>query len=161
MIDTQLLIGLALVLLPIAGLRVGIPIIVEYSLRNQISFIPFFLLAVLIGMLFAITFYFFLEFLHQHFMKWKFYARLFNKFVEKIRKKHEKFEKRYNDLGYLGLFIYVSIPIPGSGIWAGTFLAWFLGLEKKKALPTICAGVFIYGLIVLLMTLGFFGLFYR
>jgi uncharacterized membrane protein len=162
--ELQLLIGFLLVLFPITGLRVGIPMIVDYSIKNNLGIfiiILFFFIAILLSFFMAMLLYFFLEFVHEHFLKIKIYSRVFNKFLQKIRKKNERFEKKYKDIGYLALLIYISIPIPGSGVWAGTFLSWFLGLEKRKAIPIIAMGLFIYGLLILLMTLGFFGFFYR
>ena len=159
--EFQILFALLIVITPFLGLRVGIPILVEYSVKNQVNVFPYFFLAVFMGIMLAFTIFLFLEFVNKYLLKIKIYERIFNKYVERIRKKHDKFEKRYHDMGYLALLIFISIPIPGSGSWAGTFLAWLIGLEKKKAFPIIALGLFIYASLILLMSLGFFGWYYR
>lgn len=161
MIDPQILFAFLMVITPVAGLRVGVPLLVEYSVRNQVNIFPYFFLAVLTGILLAFTLFLFLEFVNKYLLKIKIYEKIFNRYVERIRKKHEKFEKRYHDMGYLALLIFISIPIPGSGSWAGTFLAWLIGLEKKKAFPIIALGLFIYASLILFISLGFFNWFYN
>ena len=48
----------------------------------------------------------------------------------------------------LGVFIFVAIPLPMTGIWTGTAIAVFLGLSfKATALPVII-GNFIAGLLI-------------
>jgi len=65
--------------------------------------------------------------------------------VEKARAKvHGKVE-RY---GYLGLLIFVAIPLPVTGAWTGTLGAWVLGMSKKKACLAIVGGVLVAGLVV-------------
>lgn len=52
----------------------------------------------------------------------------------------------------LGLFLFVAIPIPGTGAWVGSLIANFLDLPPKKAIPPIIAGVLTAGIIVLAVT---------
>ncbi len=53
---------------------------------------------------------------------------------------------------YLGLFILVAIPLPGTGAWTGALVAAFLNLRLKKALPAILLGVITAGLIMTFLT---------
>ena len=64
--------------------------------------------------------------------------------VEKNRDKITKYEK-------LGLFIFVAIPLPGTGAWTGALVASFLEMRIKDSLPAITVGVVSAGII---MTLG-------
>jgi len=159
--DFQLIVGLLLTIIPIAGLRIGLPLVVDYCLREDIPIFPFFLLVVLLNVLMIFVIYFFLEKIHHGLLKWEFYAKVFNKFIEKLRNKTEKLEKRFNEIGYLALVLFVAIPLPGTGTWAGTLLAWLVGLDKKKSISAIALGVVIAGLIILLSSFGVIGLFYR
>lgn len=54
----------------------------------------------------------------------------------------------------LGLFIFVAIPLPGTGAWTGSLIAAVLGMRIKDSLPMIALGVLTAGII---MTLGAFG----
>ena len=56
--------------------------------------------------------------------------------------------------GFIGLCILVAIPLPGTGAWTGALVAAFLDMRLKKAIPAICLGVVIAGLIVSVITYG-------
>jgi uncharacterized membrane protein len=60
------------------------------------------------------------------------------------------------ELGYIALMIFVAIPLPGTGAWTGTLIAWTLGLNRLKSFIAIAVGVLIAGLLVLLLSLGVF-----
>lgn len=55
---------------------------------------------------------------------------------------------------FIGLFLFVAIPLPGTGAWTGALIAAFLDLRLKKALPAITAGVLAAGIAVSIMTYG-------
>lgn len=65
-----------------------------------------------------------------------------------------KFEKRYHKYGWIGLMLFVSIPLPGTGSWTGSIAAFLFGFEKKKALIFIFLGVIIAATLVTLISLG-------
>ena len=48
----------------------------------------------------------------------------------------------------LGVFIFVAIPLPMTGVWTGTAIAVFLGLKFRHALPAVALGNLIAGLII-------------
>ncbi len=56
----------------------------------------------------------------------------------------EKFE-------LLGLFLFVAIPLPGTGAWTGALVSFVFGIKKHLAIPAISLGVIIAGLIVTLI----------
>ncbi|MGO3017810.1 MAG: COG2426 family protein [Anaerococcus sp.] len=49
---------------------------------------------------------------------------------------------------YLGLFLFVAIPLPGTGVWMGSLIASLLGLHKLRSLLIIVFGNSIAGLII-------------
>ena len=53
---------------------------------------------------------------------------------------------------YLGLFLFVAIPLPGTGGWTGALVAAFLNMRLKSALPSIFAGLATAGFIVTFLT---------
>ncbi|TFU18133.1 COG2426 family protein [Thermus tengchongensis] len=63
-------------------------------------------------------------------------------------------EEQVQRLGALGLFLFVAVPLPGTGAWSGAVLAVVLGLKRRYALLAISFGVLAAGLIVLLLTGG-------
>lgn len=71
--------------------------------------------------------------------------------VDKLEAKaHGKAEK-VKKYEMLGLFLFVAIPLPGTGAWTGSLIAAVLGMRVKDSVPMICLGVFAAGI---LMTLG-------
>jgi len=75
-----------------------------------------------------------------------------NSMVDKLEKKaHLKGEKvsRYK---YLGLTLFVGIPLPGTGAWTGSMAAAFLDMPLRKALPSIILGVLLAGCIMTALT---------
>jgi uncharacterized membrane protein len=60
-------------------------------------------------------------------------------------KRRAKAIERY---GWLGLAIFVAIPLPVTGAWTGSILAALLGLKFKYAFSAILLGVLIAGVIV-------------
>lgn len=71
-------------------------------------------------------------------------------FERKALEKSDNIQK----FGYWGLFIFVAIPLPGTGAWTGALAATLLGLDIKKSFVTIAAGVFTAGVIMSILSFG-------
>ena len=54
----------------------------------------------------------------------------------------------------LGLFLFVAIPLPGTGAWTGSLIAALLDIRLQRALPMISLGVLTAGAIITLLTIG-------
>jgi uncharacterized membrane protein len=140
--------------LPISELRGGIPFALAQGLPWYAAY-PF---AVLVNTLVAPACWVFLSTLHRFFLalaerpQFSWYRRLFDRFVERSRQKlHRGVEK----WGWLGITVFVAIPLPLTGAWTGTLGAWVLGLGRRKTLAAVMLGVFISGAVVtLVMLLG-------
>ena len=52
----------------------------------------------------------------------------------------------------LGLWLFVAIPLPGTGAWTGSLAAAFLDMRLKNALPAVVLGVLTAGCIMLGLT---------
>jgi uncharacterized membrane protein len=65
--------------------------------------------------------------------------------------KKKRWIKRF---GWLGLLLLVAIPLPGTGAWTGSMLAWLLKLPKIPALLIIFWGLCMAGMIVSMASLG-------
>ena len=77
----------------------------------------------------------------------------FNKPAGFILKKADKNKDKITKYATWGLFLFVAIPLPGTGGWTGALLASLLHLDKKKSFIVISLGVFIAGLIITLLSL--------
>ena len=69
------------------------------------------------------------------------------------RKAHLK-GNRVSRYKYLGLFLFVAIPLPGTGAWTGALAAAFLDMPLRKAIPSVCAGVLIAGMAISILSYG-------
>lgn len=78
------------------------------------------------------------------------YVRFLDKYKKKVRNKKDLVKK----WGYLGLFIFVAIPLPGTGVWTGSFLASIFKMEKKKSMLVIFLGNICAGLIITFLSIG-------
>lgn len=58
---------------------------------------------------------------------------------------------------YWALFLFVGIPLPGTGAWTGTLAASLLDMDFKKSVIAIIAGVVLAGIIMGLAAAGVFG----
>lgn len=56
-----------------------------------------------------------------------------------------------------GLFLFVAIPLPGTGAWTGALLASLMNMKFKHSFPTIALGVLCAGLIVSILSYGLLG----
>ncbi|MDR7415207.1 MAG: small multi-drug export protein [Armatimonadota bacterium] len=85
------------------------------------------------------------------------YHRFFSRFgwvqrqVDRVRQKGTPYVHRYE---LLGLALFVAVPLPGTGAYAGTLLAWLLGLPRGKAWAAIAIGVATAGLAVTAVSSG-------
>ena len=88
--------------------------------------------------------------------KIKWFKKFCNFCLEKGKKAGDKLLKKAKGGVYVALFLFVAIPIPGTGAWTGTLAASILDLNFKKSIFAIIAGVLTAGLIMLLISLGLF-----
>lgn len=78
----------------------------------------------------------------------------FNKVSGFIYEKAEKNKPRITKYATWGLFIFVAIPLPGTGAWTGALVAALLDMRKSKAMLSIVGGVLTAGIIVSLICYG-------
>lgn len=89
--------------------------------------------------------------------KWKPFKKFCNFCLKKGEKGGEKLLQKAGKHGtYFALFLFVAIPLPGTGAWTGTLAASILNLDFKKTIIAIIAGVLVAGLIMLAASLGLF-----
>lgn len=77
--------------------------------------------------------------------------------LEKGEKGGRKLEAKAGKGLYWALFLFVGIPLPGTGAWTGTLAASILNMDFKKSSLAVMAGVVLAGAIMLAASLGVFG----
>ncbi len=88
--------------------------------------------------------------------KWKTFKKFCNFCLKKGQKAGDKLLAKAKGGVYWALFLFVAIPIPGTGAWTGTLAASILNLDFKKTTIAIIAGILAAGLIMLAVSLGLF-----
>ncbi|MBQ0099164.1 MAG: small multi-drug export protein, partial [Firmicutes bacterium] len=140
-------------LIPLIELKGGIVFAWE-----SLGFIKSFLLAYVGSTIVFIPVFFLLRPILNLLKKWK----AFNGFAlkvegyfqgkadetEKNQTKNSKNKLSENSLKRLGVFLFVAIPLPMTGVWTGTAIAVFLNLNFKEAILPIVIGNFIAGLLI-------------
>lgn len=94
--------------------------------------------------------------------KWMKSTKLFRKLVEKLeshgKKKGEALEGKIKNsasekakiwASVIGVFLFVAIPLPGTGVWTGSLVATLLNIRFKYAFPAVFIGSICATLIML------------
>ncbi len=76
-------------------------------------------------------------------LAWMKTKRIFDKFTNFVEKKVQKGSAKLEKYKEIGLITFVGIPLPTTGLWTGSAIAAFMGLNFKKSM--VC--VFIGGII--------------
>ena len=95
----------------------------------------------------------FLEKVLEIFEKWKVTRKVVRWLEQKAQSKRTQIDK----YGYLGLILFVGIPLPGTGAWTGSLVAIMLGLDKKKSFICIMVGVVLASIIMSILSYGIIG----
>lgn len=95
----------------------------------------------------------FLKFVLNLFEKWTVTKKIVNWLEKKVEEKREQIDK----YGYLGLILFVGIPLPGTGAWTGSLLAVMLGMNRKKSFVCILLGVILAAVIMSILSYGILG----
>lgn len=130
-------------MLPVIELKGTIPVAIAWGIPKLTSFI----LAYIGSCLPVIP----LLLLLRPIIKWMYSTRLFSKFAKWIETRSEHKGQLIYDYRYIGLFLFVAIPLPTTGIWTGSIVASLLKMDIKKCIPLIFAGNLVAGIIVVLL----------
>lgn len=82
----------------------------------------------------------------------------FKHLVAKIEERSLKKADKIKKYRLWGLFLFVAIPLPGTGAWTGALAADLLDIRIKHSLPVISVGVVIAGIIMAAFSYGLLGL---
>lgn len=87
-------------------------------------------------------------------LSWMRTSRHFSKIANWLDKKVEKHKGQIEKYGYLGVILFVGIPLPGTGAWTGSLIASVLEMDKKKTFISVCIGVVMASIIMMILSFG-------
>ena len=80
-----------------------------------------------------------------------------HKLAEAIEARGQKKSEGMKHGEFLGLLLFVGIPLPGTGAWTGMLAASILDMDFKKSTAAVLSGVLLAGIIVGIVSFGAFG----
>ncbi|WP_303921901.1 small multi-drug export protein [Treponema berlinense] len=103
----------------------------------------------------------FIYFFARKFLEWgssrKFIGKFCSFFLVKGKKGGEKLEQKAGKGLFFALFLFVGIPLPGTGAWTGTLAASLLDMKGRQTVLSVLCGVFLAALLMTLASCGVFG----
>lgn len=139
-------------MVPLVELRGAIPIAVGLELPKLISFI----VAIVGNMLPVPIIYLFARKVLEWGKDKKYIGKFFTWCLIKGEKGGRKLQATAGKGLYWALFVFVAIPLPGTGAWTGTLAASILDLDFKKTTLAVMAGVLVAGAIMMAISFGLF-----
>ena len=81
-------------------------------------------------------------------------VKFFHKIGDWLTKKAEKNRGRIEKYSFLGVCLFVAVPLPITGAWTGSLVAATIGMKFWKAFFSCLLGVMIAGVIMTLASYG-------
>lgn len=149
----QILMTFLVSMVPIIELRGALPMATGAGLDWRIAIV-----VAIIGNLVPVPFI--IMFIRKIFAWMRKQNNFFGKVVEKLENKAFSKRDTIDKYGPWGLWLFVAIPLPGTGAWTGALIAAMLDIPLKKSFPAIATGVITAGIIVAFVSYGAAALFF-
>ena len=140
-------------LLPITELRASIPYGI---LALHMNWFYVFILCVVTNILLGLVLYLLIDKIVAVITYFRPIDKWYRKYIEKKQERIRIYVDRY---GYIGVAVFIGIPLPGSGVYTGALVSYLLGLEYKKFVIACIVGVLVAGTMMTLISLTGLGLF--
>ena len=141
-------------MIPLIELRGAIP----YAIGFSLPLIPSYIIAIIGNMLPVPFIYLFARKILIWGKDKKGIGKFFSFCLNKGEKGGKKLEKKAGKGLYVALFLFVGIPLPGTGAWTGTLAASILKMDFKKSIISVMCGVILAGIIMGLLSFGVKGI---
>ena len=136
----QYLIIFLISMVPLIELRGAIP----YAIGFKLPLLPSYIICILGNML-PVPFIFLFA---RKILVWgsdkKYIGGFFNWCLKKGERGGKKLQEKAGRGLYVALFLFVGIPLPGTGAWTGTLAASLLDMDFKKSTLAVMCGVLLH-----------------
>ena len=146
-------------MVPLIELRGAVP----YAIASGLPVLPSYIIAIIGNMIPVPIIFFFARKVLEWGKDKPVIGRFFTFCLEKGHKGGEKLKEKAGKGLYWALFLFVGIPLPGTGAWTGTLAASILDMDFKKSVRAIIFGVVLAGIImgsgtkIIMLLAGLFG----
>lgn len=139
-------------MVPLIELRGAIP----YAIGYNLPILPSYIVAIIGNMLPVPIIYLFARRVLEFGKDKKYIGKFFTWCLKKGEAGGKKLQAKAGKGLYWALFIFVGIPLPGTGAWTGTLAASILDMDFKKSVIAVMGGVILAGIIMGILSLGIF-----
>lgn len=126
---------------PFGEAKVGIP----FGLLNDLNPFLVLIVAIIANILVFPIMMFFLDRINILLTRWNWYKKSAIWVARRAKNGSGDKLKKY---GYFGLALFVMIPLPGTGVYAGSIATYLFKMERKKAFLANSIGITISSIIV-------------
>lgn len=145
----RLIIVFLISMVPLIELRGAVPYALASEPNPSVSYIVTIYIIAIVGNMLPVPFIFFFA---RKVLEWGKDKKLTGKFftwcLEKGHSGGKKLEEKAGRGVYFALFLFVGIPLPGTGAWTGTLAASILDMNFKKSIIAVVSGVVLAGAIM-------------
>ena len=131
-------------MVPLIELRGAIP----YAVANNMPLLQSYIIAIIGNMIPMPIIFFFARRVLEWGKDKPVIGGFFTFCLEKGHKGGEKLKEKAGNGLYVALFLFVGIPVPGTGAWTGSLAASILDMDFKKSVKATMAGVVLAGVIM-------------
>ncbi len=143
---TDILITILWSISPFGEAKVGIP----FGLLNDLNIYLVFVIAFGANVLVFPIMMFFLDKVNHYLLRWNWYKKAALWVARRAKTGSGDKIQKY---GFWGLIFFVMIPLPGTGVYAGSIATYLFKIERKKAFAANVIGIFFSSVIVWVTTL--------
>lgn len=153
----KFIIAFLISMVPLVELRIAVPFGLSPAMGGALPVLPLYITCI-IGNMIPVPLIFFFA---RKVLLWgkdkKIIGKFFTFCLDKGEKGGQKLREKAGKGLYWALFLFVGIPVPGTGAWTGTLAASILDLDFKKSVLAVVCGVILAGTIMGLASAGLFG----
>jgi len=139
-------------MLPVVELRAGLP----YGIALGLDY-PLALGTAILGNMLPVPFI--VVYIRRIFLLLRRHMPRMDRVITRLEEKAHLKSATVQKYGPIGLFLFVAIPLPGTGAWTGALIAAVMDMRLKKAVPCIFLGVLGAATIMTVLTYGVISIF--
>lgn len=137
----ELLTSILWSLSPFGESKVGIPYGISQGVNSYLVLITCFLANVLVFPMMM----FFLDTVNKKLILWRPYKKAA---IWVAKRAKSGTGNKINRFGFFGLALFVMLPVPGTGVYAGSIATYLFRIERKRAFMANVVGIFFSSLII-------------